>query len=195
MKRLFEIGTYSKFWWKMQCFLGGGDYWIITVCIALHKICQNTGFLWLVFSHIRTETKVLPLYGKMRVRQNPYCGVFYTVLSNRIYFCVWGFWNGVLLLATGASAGLDIYKRELGCKEETPQLQKNINKINTKQAELVEMKDDINLRWVPGKHLFILLGTKPKFEFHLLNHLLDIKFFCIKKYFFHQYNYFFENDT
>ena len=66
-------------------------------------------------------------------------------------FAFLGFWNGVLLLATGASAGLDIYKLELGCKKETPQLQKNVNKINRKQAELVEMKDDINLRWIPGK--------------------------------------------
>ena len=71
-----------------------------------------------------------------------------------------GFWNGVLLLTTGASAGLDIYKQELGCKKETPQLQKNVNKINRKQAELVEMKDDINLRWIPGKYLFILARKK-----------------------------------
>ena len=99
-------------------------------------------------------------------------------------FVFLGFWNGVLLLATGASAGLDIYKRELGCKKETPQLQKSVNKINEKQAELVEMKDDINLRWVPGKHLFILVGgTKPKIEYNLLNNLLEIKFFCIKKTF------------
>ena len=104
----------------------------------------------------------MSLYGKISARGDPHCGILYAVLSERIFLCVLGFWNGVLLLTTGASAGLDIYKQELGCKKETPQLQKNVNKIDEKQAELVEMKDDINLRWIPGKYLFILARKKRK---------------------------------
>ena len=104
----------------------------------------------------------MSLYGKIRVKENPYSAIFYAVSYKRIFFVFLGFWNGVLLLTTGASAGLDIYKQELGCKKETPQLQKNVNKIDRKQAELVEMKDDINLRWIPGKYLFILARKKKQ---------------------------------
>ena len=57
-----------------------------------------------------------------------------------------------MLLTTGASAGLDIYKQEVGCDDITPDLQDNVDLINEKQTELVEMKDNINLRWVPGKN-------------------------------------------
>ena len=35
---------------------------------------------------------------------------------------------------------------------QTPDLQDNVDLINEKQAELVEMEDNINLRWVPGKN-------------------------------------------
>ena len=57
-----------------------------------------------------------------------------------------------MLLTTGVSAGLDIYTQEVGCDEITPDLQDNVDLIDAKQAELVEMKDNINLRWVPGKN-------------------------------------------
>ena len=67
------------------------------------------------------------------------------------HVCVSGFWNGAVLLTTGVSAGLDIYKQEVGCKDITPDLDDNVKLINQKQRELVEMKDRINLRWVPGK--------------------------------------------
>ena len=35
------------------------------------KICQNTGFLWRIFSRIWTESKNLFFYGKIQVRENP----------------------------------------------------------------------------------------------------------------------------
>ena len=156
MTRLFEIGTYSKFWWKMKYFI---DHWIITVCITLHKISRTTGFLWPAFSRIRVESKII--LGNTRQRKPVFWHILCSVNNiKNSFFVILGFWNGVLLLATGASAVLVIYKQELGCKDETPQLQKNVNKINRKQAELVEMKDDINLRWIPAKYLFILAWTK-----------------------------------
>ena len=37
---------------------------------SLRKLCQNTGFLWPIFPRVNR---------KMRVRENPYSGIFYTV--------------------------------------------------------------------------------------------------------------------
>ena len=51
---------------------------------ALRKICQNTGFLWPAFSCMRTELKLLSLYGKMRVSENPHSGIFYAVMISVI---------------------------------------------------------------------------------------------------------------
>ena len=45
----------------------------------LRKICQNTSFLWRVFSRITTESNILSLYGKLWVRENPHCGMFCAV--------------------------------------------------------------------------------------------------------------------
>ena len=73
-----------------------------------------------------------------------------TVVDRVRHVCVLGFWNGVLLLTTGVSAGLDIYKQEVGCDDITPQLGDNVKLISQKQRVLVEMKDHINLKWVPG---------------------------------------------
>ena len=46
---------------------------------ALRKICQNTGFLWRVYSSLMTESKILSLH---RVRGNPYSRIFYTVIED-----------------------------------------------------------------------------------------------------------------
>ena len=59
------------------------------ICITLYKhtlckICQYTGFLWPVFSHIRSESTILTLYEKIWVRKNPYAGKFYTVVIGRL---------------------------------------------------------------------------------------------------------------
>ena len=86
MRSLFEIGTYLKFWWKMQCFIDGGDYWVITGCITLHKIWQNTSLLWPIFSQIGQRRS--SFYTENTSQKNPYSGIFYTVLFNGIYFCV-----------------------------------------------------------------------------------------------------------
>ena len=70
-----------------------------------------------------------------------------------------------MLITTGVSGGLDIYKQELGCKEITPDLDDNVALINEKQKELVEMKDYINIRWIKGKkHFSILAGKTLKIE-------------------------------
>ena len=61
-----------------------------------------------------------------------------------------------MLITTGVSGGLNIYKQELACKEITPDLDDNVALINVKQAELVEMKDNINISWVSGKPFSIL---------------------------------------
>ena len=61
-----------------------------------------------------------------------------------------------MLITTGVSGELNIYKQGLGCKEITPDLDDNAALINVKQAELVEMKDNINISWVSGKPFSIL---------------------------------------
>ena len=46
---------------------------------ALRKICQNTGFFWLLISRTRTDSTILFLYEKIRVRENLYFGLFSTM--------------------------------------------------------------------------------------------------------------------
>ena len=53
---------------------------VIILCNILHTVCQNTNFLWPVFSHIRTGSKVLSVYWGIRVRENPYSGTLHTVI-------------------------------------------------------------------------------------------------------------------
>ena len=43
----------------------------------LHKICENTGFHWPVFSSIRTELYILSLHRRIWVSENPYLRIFY----------------------------------------------------------------------------------------------------------------------
>ena len=45
----------------------------------LHKICENTGFHWAVFSRIRTESYIFSLYGRIRLNEKPYSRIFYAV--------------------------------------------------------------------------------------------------------------------
>ena len=52
----------------------------------LHKICQNTGFTWPVFSGIRTESVILffvSFYRKIKKRENSYFDMFYAVITKR----------------------------------------------------------------------------------------------------------------
>ena len=93
------------------------------------------------------------------------------MLYDTVYSYVLGFWSGVLLLTTGASAGLDIYKQEGGCDDKTPDLQDNVDLINEKQAELVEMKNNINLRWVPCKNRSVKSVHFPSFLVRIFPHL------------------------
>ena len=48
-------------------------------CPPPHKIWQNTGFPKPLFSHIRTKPKILYLYGRICVKENPLFGIYYTV--------------------------------------------------------------------------------------------------------------------
>ena len=45
---------------------------------TLGEICQNSSFLWLVFSRIR-QNRILSFYGKIRVRDNLNSEIFYAV--------------------------------------------------------------------------------------------------------------------
>ena len=45
---------------------------------SLHKICENKGFYWPVFS-------CSLLYGRIRVNESPYFRIFYVVLITRIW--------------------------------------------------------------------------------------------------------------
>ena len=43
---------------------------------TLSKICKNSNFLWPVFSRVRTESRTLSLYEKIRVRRPRRSSVF-----------------------------------------------------------------------------------------------------------------------
>ena len=43
---------------------------------TMHKICQKTCFHWPVFSLIRTESRILTLYTRMRVSEKTRSGIF-----------------------------------------------------------------------------------------------------------------------
>ena len=47
--------------------------------IPLHKIWENTGFRWTVFSPIRTESTILSFCRRKRVSQNPYFRILYAM--------------------------------------------------------------------------------------------------------------------
>ena len=53
-------------------------------CVPLHKMCENTGFHWAVFSRIRTKSTTLSLYGRIRVCENLHYRIFYTVSATKI---------------------------------------------------------------------------------------------------------------
>ena len=56
----------------------------------------------------------------------------------------------ILLVLTGVSAGIDIYKQEVGCELAVPELQSKVDELDRKHKELINFKDAINLAWVPG---------------------------------------------
>ena len=122
---------------------------------------QATLMLEFVFFHFFSPTKIrcsfICICSFLRYTHN-FDLVFINTNRNHIYFL--GFWNGVILLTTGASAGLDIYKQEWGCTHLTPDLDGNVKKIREKHKLLVGMKDRINLMWVPGK--WVSFSSNPK---------------------------------
>jgi len=54
-----------------------------------------------------------------------------------------------LIVVTGLSAGVDIYKQERGCRDATPDLEGNIRKVNEMQNKAIKQKNQINLDWNP----------------------------------------------
>lgn len=50
----------------------------------LRKICQETGFLRFIFYRIRKESSILSSYGKILVRENSSCGIFYALIFELI---------------------------------------------------------------------------------------------------------------
>ena len=57
-------------------------HWCENHKLTLRKLCKNTGFLWPVFSRIRTKYTILSLYERIRVSENPYSCIFYAVCSH-----------------------------------------------------------------------------------------------------------------
>ena len=64
-----------------------------------------------------------------------------------IYFIYSAF---VLTTLIGISSGIDVYKRIIGCKWKLPQLQSKVDEIDRKQKELTDLKNAINIAWIPG---------------------------------------------
>ena len=54
---------------------------LLLCSFPLHKICENTGFQWHIFSCISTKSTILSLYGRIRVSENPYSRIFCAVFS------------------------------------------------------------------------------------------------------------------
>ena len=57
---------------------------------SLHKIGSNAGFLWPLFSRIKTESWIQFFYGNISVRENPYLGISNSVSNNtcaNIFYC------------------------------------------------------------------------------------------------------------
>jgi len=54
-----------------------------------------------------------------------------------------------LILVSGASAGIDIYKQEAGCKDAAPNLEGNVRTANTLQNQAIAKKNAINIAWNP----------------------------------------------
>ena len=72
--------------WIFACLPSGGLKNHVTKkhqSSIFRKIRQNSDFIWLVFPHIRTESKMLSLYRRIRARENPYSriGKFISILS------------------------------------------------------------------------------------------------------------------
>ena len=61
-----------------ECFVIRSSYYRYR---TLRKICQNTGFRWPFFCRIRTESTILSLYGKIRVREYPYSDILSWVVD------------------------------------------------------------------------------------------------------------------
>ena len=66
------------------------------------------------------------------------------------HFFLAGALIGALVFFGSASAGLDVYKQEAGCKHITPNLQPMIDEAKNLHECIVTIKDQVNLAWVPG---------------------------------------------
>ena len=55
--------------------------------------------------------------------------------------------TGIVLFLLGASALMDIYKQEVRCKWQLPQLQRMDDEKNSKQKLLIRLRETIHLAW------------------------------------------------
>ena len=49
------------------------------ILVSTRQNMSESGFSLTALSCLRTESLILSLYGEMRVKENPYCGIFYVV--------------------------------------------------------------------------------------------------------------------
>ena len=75
--------------------------------------------------------------------------VFCRVGAFHIFLFIVGI-EAILLVLTGVSAGINMYKQQVGCKLAVPELQSKVDELDRKHKELISFKDAINLAWVTG---------------------------------------------
>lgn len=81
-----------------------------------------------------------------------------------IYFIYSAF---ILTTLIGISGGIDVYKRIIGCKWKLPQRQSKVDEIDRKQKELTDLKNAINIAWIPGQHASFYFSFFKNSETHL----------------------------
>ena len=65
--------------WLLQIFMQCRYMQIFSSKTSLDKLCENTGFHLPIVSCMRTESAIMPLYGRIRVSENLYSCVFHAV--------------------------------------------------------------------------------------------------------------------
>ena len=79
-KKLIRTVIVAAFWIQVTSF-NKMQWRKVTVLLYQTEleICQNTGFVWTVFSRTGSESAILSLYRNIRFRGNPYSSLFYAV--------------------------------------------------------------------------------------------------------------------
>ena len=72
---VLAVAGKSKVSWSVLTLYYFSD---VGICF-LENVETTTGFLWPVFPCIKTESTIPSLYGKIQIRENLHCGIFYAV--------------------------------------------------------------------------------------------------------------------